>query len=190
MDGTGHPVAVERIAGVVLAGGKSQRFGRDKADEPYRGRKLIDWSVAALEPHCDTILVSGHTHPHLDTVPDSPAPGLGPLGGLAGAMRAAQARGYSHILTLPCDTPHVPDVLLTRLRMAEHGAFLPACPVIGFWPVDGAGRLEALLLDKDASHAVRAWTDIFGGEAVESDVAIANINRAEDLAGLAGDDAP
>lgn len=180
MSDAGPPIPAERIAGVVLAGGESRRFGRDKAEEFYCGRKLIDWSIAALAPHCDLILVSGHAHADHDSVADAPTPGLGPLGGLAGAMHAAAAKGYSHILTLPCDTPHVPDALLERMRRSERGAYLISCPVIGFWPVDDADRLAAHLLS-GASRAVRAWTDICGGEAVESDLAIANINHVEDI---------
>ena len=36
------------LAGVVLAGGASSRFGRDKADEIWRGSTLLDWSIAEL----------------------------------------------------------------------------------------------------------------------------------------------
>ena len=52
-------------------------------------RKLIDWSIAALAPVCGAVFVSGHAHAARESVPDRPRAGLGPLGGLAGALTAA-----------------------------------------------------------------------------------------------------
>jgi len=45
------------ITGAILAGGKSLRYGRNKAMEIFDGVRLIDRSVAALAPHCDPIFV-------------------------------------------------------------------------------------------------------------------------------------
>lgn len=45
------------ITGVILAGGKSSRFGRNKALEPFMGERLIDRSVRLMKEWCDPIFV-------------------------------------------------------------------------------------------------------------------------------------
>jgi molybdopterin-guanine dinucleotide biosynthesis protein A len=171
--------AAASTAGVVLAGGASSRFGRDKAEEIYAGRKLIDWSIAALAPVCGAVFVSGHAHATAESVPDRPRAGLGPLGGLAGALTAARDRGFARLVSLPCDTPHLPEGLLDRLCRSDGAAFVLSCPVIGIWPSAEADRLAAWLAD-DGPRAVRAWAEAIGAQAVESD-AILNINRVQDM---------
>ena len=172
------------LAGVVLAGGASSRFGRDKAGEVWRGRTLLDWSIAALAPWCGTVLVSGHTHSDCESVADRPHPGLGPLGGLAGAMAAARDRGYARILSLPCDTPLLPNGMLASLA-AQDAAFVTDCPVIGIWPTADADRLADWLAD-DRPRAVRAWTDAIGATPIDLGVPIVNINHIGDLTHLEG----
>jgi molybdopterin-guanine dinucleotide biosynthesis protein A len=170
------------IAGVVLAGGASSRFGRDKAEEIYAGRKLIDWSIAALTPFCGAVFVSGHAHPARESVPDRPRAGLGPLGGLAGALTAARDAGYERLLSLPCDTPQLPEGLLDRLCRAGGAAFALSCPVIGIWPSIDADRL-ATWLEDDRPRAVLAWAEAIGAQPIET-AAIININRVADFVRL------
>ena len=162
----------------MLAGGRSSRFGSDKAEAVFRGRKLIDWSIAALNPHCDMILVSGRDHSACRRVSDRPENGLGPLGGLAGAMQAAGAAGFTHVLSLPCDTPDVPEALLEDL-CRSNGAYAAASPVIGLWPTVDGERLEAWLAE-GRPKAVRAWAEANGYVAVASGP-ILNINRIADM---------
>lgn len=172
-----------RIAGVVLAGGQSRRFGSDKAQEIFEGRSLLDWSLAALEPHVELLLVSGRPHPRHLTVADRPAAGLGPLGGLAGALAVAHDRGFTHLLSLPCDTPRLPHGLLDALRMHPEGRFAAACPVIGFWPTRLGAGLEAHLAAGGA-RSMRAWTQTAGIAPLDWAADIPNMNVPADLAGL------
>ncbi|MBN8842609.1 MAG: molybdenum cofactor guanylyltransferase [Sphingomonadales bacterium] len=170
--------AAKRIAGVVLAGGRSERFGSDKAVALYRGRKLIDWSIAALEPHCEALLVAGHDHADHPRTSDRPTAGLGPLGGLAGAMQTARAAGFTHILSLPCDTPEVPGALLSQLCRSD-GAIVAGCPVIGLWPTDDGERLEQWLA-AGRSKSVRAWAEDRRYAAIDA-APILNINHVGDM---------
>lgn len=168
----------KRIAGVVLAGGRSSRFGSDKAIAPYRGQKLIDWSIATLQPHCATIFVSGGDHPALARADDRPGKGMGPLGGLAGSMHAAKAANFTHILSLPCDTPEVPGRLLEQLALSD-GAYVRSCPVIGIWPTCYAEGLETWLAG-GGPRGVRAWAEAHDFIAIESGP-ILNVNLVSDL---------
>jgi 2-C-methyl-D-erythritol 4-phosphate cytidylyltransferase len=43
--------------GVVVAGGGGTRFGRPKQFEMLRGRRVLDWSVAALSSACQGVVV-------------------------------------------------------------------------------------------------------------------------------------
>lgn len=172
-----------RIAGIVLAGGQSRRFGSDKAEQRYRGRKLIDWSLDALKPFAEILLVSGHAHPCHESIADRPRAGLGPLGGLAGGLHAARARGCSHLLSLPCDTPELPEGMLAALCRSDGPAYVASCPVIGLWPVDLGVPLERHLAD-GGPLAARAWAEAIGAAPLRGFDAIANINRAADLADL------
>ncbi len=172
------------IAGVVLAGGLSQRFGADKAEALYHGRPLIDWSIEALTPYCDTLLISGREHPAHASVTDRPHPGLGPLGGIAGALFVAREHGCQYVLSMPCDTPELPDNLLRALVEAGRPAYAAACPVIGLWPVLLAEALEQHLAD-GGPRSVRRWAEIAGIEAVES-APIPNVNTPAELQQLGG----
>ena len=47
----------ETIAGLILAGGKSTRFGTDKAAAPLAGRPMLQWVVDALAGVCEEIVI-------------------------------------------------------------------------------------------------------------------------------------
>ena len=175
---------IRRAAGVVLAGGQARRFGEDKAMALYRGRRLIDWSLAALEPYAELLLVSGHEHPKHLVVADLPEAGLGPLGGLAGALSIAADCGFSHLLSVPCDTPHIPPALLAELASSEEACYAESCPIIGCWPTDLAAALIAYLAN-GMPRAVRRWAAHVGATAIRGYPEIENINHAADLAALA-----
>ncbi len=167
-----------KTLGAVLAGGRSSRFGSDKALAMLDGRTLLDHAVAALRPHCDAVIVVGR-----DDVADWPRPGMGPLGGIAGALIHAADRGFDQLLTVPVDCVRLPGDLRARLESA------PACleiqPVIGLWPVTALGELRALLED-GRDLAVRAYARRIGARAVQSDFVPPNVNRVADLDRLGG----
>ena len=47
------------LTGVVLAGGKSRRLGRNKLVEPFQGEPLIVRVIKRLRPVCNEIVVVG-----------------------------------------------------------------------------------------------------------------------------------
>ena len=170
-----------RVLGAIIAGGRSSRFGSDKALATIGGRALIDRVADAVEPQVDALIVVGRTHPGLEAVPDRPAPDLGPLGGIAAALHHACAEGFTHVLTVPCDTPFVPGDLRARLAAAGPAAYLPDLPVVGLWPIDANTTLRTML-HGDGSRSVRAFADWIGAEPVTGAGEIANVNNPGGLA--------
>ena len=47
-----------RCAGIILAGGRSSRFGRDKANAPWEGCRLIDHTAARLRSVADVLIAA------------------------------------------------------------------------------------------------------------------------------------
>ena len=99
---------MRRILGAILAGGRSTRFGSDKALATLDGQALIDRVAEALAPQVDALIVVGRSHPGMTCIPDRPAPDLGPLGGIAAALHHAETHGFAQVLTVPCDAPSCP----------------------------------------------------------------------------------
>ena len=97
--------------GVVLAGGRSQRMGRDKALLEYRGVSLLAHQVGMLSAVCEQVVVSGD-YPGFDCVPDADS-GTGPL---AGQLAAAYRFQNSPLLFLAIDMPAMTPGALQLLR--------------------------------------------------------------------------
>ena len=169
-----------KTLGAVLAGGRSRRFGSDKAVAMLDGQTLLDHALAALRPHCDAVVIVGRE----GGIADWPRPDMGPLGAIAGALRHAAANGFGQVLTAPVDCVRLPADLRARLEPAS--AFLNSQPVVGLWSVAALDTLQAMLTGED-DHAVRAFARRIGARGVAVDFALTNINSAEDLARLAGD---
>lgn len=127
------------LSGLILAGGRSSRMGRDKAFLPWRdGRTLLERQVAllravgaisiqvSLRPGVKTDM-PGVTCVH-DTVPDA-----GPLAGIAAGLRAAPA---GRVMVLAVDMGGLNEQHL-RAIMALSTPERGVVPVV-------AGQLEPL----------------------------------------------
>ena len=169
------------ILGVVLAGGKSTRFGSDKALAELGGRTLIARAVDALSLWCEYVIVVGRETAPAPTLPDWPRPGMGPLAGLASALHLARDEGYQAVLSCGVDSAGLPDDLLTLLSPAP--AYLADQPVIGLWPASASPVLDALL-ESDARHSMRAFAEAIGAKPVKSASKPANINTPADLSAV------
>lgn len=167
-----------RTLGAVLAGGQSRRFGSDKALAMLDGRTLLDHTQAALNPHCDALVVVGRD----GGIADWPRPGMGPLGAFAGALDHAANHGFDQILTAPVDCVRLPDDL--RAVLAPAPAFIETQPVIGLWPVATLDTLRAML-EEASDLAVRAYARRIGARTVRSAFVPPNINSGADLDRLA-----
>lgn len=103
------------ITGVVLAGGESRRMGEDKSVMLFQQQKLIEYSLNALVPFCETIFISSNKLIHKEF----PYPQIkdefqkiGPIGGIHSALKVSKT---DYILILPCDSPMVSQDFLRFL---------------------------------------------------------------------------
>lgn len=167
------------ILGVVLAGGQSRRFGSDKAMAELDGVTLIERAVDQLSHWCDHVVVAGREAAPAPTLADWPRPNMGPLGGIAAALRLARAEGYASVLSIGVDAVGLPANLPGALSPA------PACllsqPVVGLWPV-GAAQVVAAILASEGRHSVRAFAEAISARPVQLVQEPANINTPADLA--------
>jgi molybdopterin-guanine dinucleotide biosynthesis protein A len=111
---------MERVTGIVLAGGRGSRMGGvDKGLQPLRGRPMVAWVLERIAPQVDEIVVNANQN--LDAyagfghrvVPDSLGGFAGPLAGLHAGLQAAS---HPLAVTVPCDSPFLPLDLVLRLK--------------------------------------------------------------------------
>jgi molybdopterin-guanine dinucleotide biosynthesis protein A len=117
---------VNGVLGVVLAGGRSTRMGRDKALLPFRGSTLVEGALALLRAVAAEVVIAG-SRPDLACFAPVLAdlhPGCGPLSGIEAALVYAADAGYERILCLPVDLPLLPEAFPRLLleRSALTGA--------------------------------------------------------------------
>ena len=108
------------IVGVVLVGGKSLRFGRNKALETLQGERLIDRQVRKVQTLFSEVLVITNKvedYLYLEvTVLRDVIPGLGPLGGIYTGLLFAQGRS---VFVTACDMPFLqPAVVRQMVQLA------------------------------------------------------------------------
>lgn len=117
-----NPASVQHpITTVILAGGLGTRIGGAKGQQPLHGRALIEWVLDIVSRQSDEVLINvngahdayvrfGHR-----IIADRTPGWAGPLAGLQSAMHCAR---HDWVACVPCDTPYLPDDLLTRLFAA------------------------------------------------------------------------
>jgi len=130
----------QRVSAIVLAGGRSSRFGRDKLAEPVGGRTLLQHAIETVRPFASEVLVvvapdaAPALPPDVRLVHDA-SPFEGPLAGLLAGLGAARE---SVVLVAAGDMPElqaaVVEVLLDALAAAGTEAVV----------LEDAGRLRPL----------------------------------------------
>lgn len=83
----------EPITGIVLAGGKSTRFGRDKSQAIFKGYSFLKKAIQIIEPFVQTILISSNNPHHKSygyPVVEDCIKNIGPLGGILSSLKESQ----------------------------------------------------------------------------------------------------
>ena len=169
-----------RLLGAILAGGRSRRFGSDKAIASVDGQSLMAHAVAALSPQVEAVVSCGREWPGLAMLADRPAPDLGPLGGLNAALRGACEQGYDGVLSVSVDSYPIPRDLAVRLQ-GNGPLYLDQQYLLARWPSALGTLLDAHLAA--GRRSVRSWIDTSGAIAVDAgDLVIHNLNTPDALA--------
>jgi len=113
------PAPRSAILGAVLAGGRSRRFGSDKAFVELGGESLVRRAARSLDAAAGSVVVvANDLEKYLlegVTVRRDLIPGVGPLGGLHTAVSWAAEEEFRGVLVLATDMPFVPPSLLRTL---------------------------------------------------------------------------
>lgn len=110
------------ITAAILAGGQARRMGgQDKGLIELSGKAMIEYVIAALQPQVDKIIINANRNQDIyakygmPVIADNYAGFNGPLAGMASCMKAMDTE---YMITTPCDSPFVPDDLVTRMYAA------------------------------------------------------------------------
>ncbi|MDP3490297.1 MAG: molybdenum cofactor guanylyltransferase [Phenylobacterium sp.] len=185
---------------VVLAGGAGRRMGGDKPQRLYQARALGEHALSLAASFANHVALSVRERRQAEALPPvqllfDPPEIQGPLAGIASGLAHGVAIGAAHVLTIPCDAPHLPGDLYLRLEeaLARDPAALAASasdsrqdhPTCTLWRVEAlepllryaqSGRLSlrGALAELKARQVL--WADPRGR-------LFLNMNTPEDLAG-------
>ena len=188
-----------KILGVVLAGGKSQRFGQDKSQVKLNGKILIDYILSEIiDEFRETLIVTNKPinfmrSNKISTTKDF-REGEGPLGGILSAMKWIKKNNkeYSWISTFPSDTPFFTKkelkIFYKNIKIDESKLFFIKSKetrhnIFGLWSVDLMDQLESDLLKGE--RKVELWANSIGVKTIDIDYKntnpFFNINTIKDL---------
>ena len=196
-----RPTRIEGLAGVILAGGKSSRFGSNKALALHDGRAMVQWIADRLSPLFDELLLVTN-HPESYAFLDWPMcpdryPDCGPLAGIHAALSTI---GKPGAFVCACDMPLLDPKLIRFLcgLVDDRQAVIPWLPE-GPEPLHAVYNKSALPVIEASLRAGRRKISALyeslrirkvGPEEILRIVpdytTFQNINHQHELAGLAG----
>ena len=188
------------ILGIILAGGKSSRFGEDKSIAKLGDKTLLDHTINKIENEFNEILVISNNkefnfkNNKIHVVEDCIEGQLGPLVGILTAMKwvIKNKKNYKWIASFPCDTPFFDIKLISELKIkvketSKKLIFLNSNKkrhnIFGLWSMDLIEILEKDI--KNNFRKVELWADKVGYENInineEKFDRFLNINTKKDL---------
>ena len=187
------------ILSVVLAGGKSERFGQDKSQIKLNGKLLIDYILSEIiDEFNETLIVANRPINYINSEKISKIEdykkNLGPLGGVLSAMKwiKENKKNYKWLSTFPVDTPFFKKEQLKsfyeKVDLKEGKLFFMMNKnkrhnIFGLWSLDLISQLESDL--QKGERKVELWADKIGVITVNIDLnntnSFFNINTKEDL---------
>ena len=190
---------LNKILGVVLAGGKSQRFGQDKSQAKLKGKILIDYILSEIiDEFTETLVVANEPISFMQSnkisIIKDFKEGLGPLGGILSAMKwiKENKKTYKWISSFPADTPFFSknelNIFYKNIKINESKLFFIKSKVtrhniFGLWSLDLMDQLESDLLKGE--RKVELWANSIGVSSINIGYKkldpFFNINTKEDL---------
>lgn len=135
----------EVVAGIVLAGGKSSRFGYPKAFAEKDGLPFYQFTIDAMQPFTDSIilvtsneLLTNFREQKMNmkvTTDQQEIAGLGPLAGIFSGMDEVNAEWY---LVCPIDVPFIEKQVFDLLLKHRETGSEAIVPIVN-------GRVEPLI---------------------------------------------
>ena len=188
------------ILGIILAGGKSSRFGEDKSTVKLGNKTLLDHTVNKIENEFNEILVISNNkelnfkNKKIQVIEDCIEGQLGPLVGILTAMKWVKEnkKNYRWVASFPCDTPFFDINLTNKLKLKTNNTskkliFLNSEKkrhnIFGAWSIDLIKILENDL--KKNFRKVEIWADKSGYEIININIEkfdrFLNINTKKDF---------
>ena len=188
------------ILAVVLAGGKSKRFGRDKSQVKLGNKILIDYILTEIVDYYKEILiVTNESIKYLNSdkiyLISDIKKDLGPLGGVFSAMKWVRdnKKDYKWISTFPTDTPFFKKEHLNKfykeINLEKSNLFFMKSKnkrhnIFGLWSLELYEKLESALNRGD--RKVELWANEIGVKTIDfkhenNKDPFFNINTEEEL---------
>ena len=188
------------ILAVVLAGGKSKRFGEDKNHIKLGDKTLLEHVLSKISNRFREMLIVS-THPlkikktkNINIIPDC-LNDFGPLAGVLSSMKwiKENQKPYKWIATFPSDTPFFDTSIIEEYKkkadLSEGNLFFIRSNkkrhnIFGLWSI---GLLETLEDDLIKNHyrKVEEWANKIGVKTIDIKMknydSFFNINTKEDL---------
>jgi molybdopterin-guanine dinucleotide biosynthesis protein A len=186
------------VAGLVLAGGRSVRFGGEKAVATLEGRTLLEWATERLRGVCSSVAANVRVGTEAEAVAaarglprlyDDAGDATGPLAGIKVGLAWAEGLGATLLAVSPCDAPLLPDDLYTRLLSAGGAAMAETRdgrqPLCSVWPVAALPVVRRALAGGAHPPTWQVLEGLGARKVVFDDpAAFANVNTRDDLAAL------
>jgi molybdopterin-guanine dinucleotide biosynthesis protein A len=189
------------VVGLVLAGGRSVRFGSEKAAALLGDRPLLIWAARRLQRTCTAVAANVRAGTEaeglaraegLPLLYDMPGDALGPLAGVKVGLIWAKAQGARALAVSPCDVPLLPkDVFARLINAAGSGPALAETsegdqPLCAVWPVSALEKVTEALQGGQHPATWRLLQSLGATRVRFADPRLfANVNTQADLAVIA-----
>ena len=188
------------ILAVVLAGGKSKRFGEDKNHIKLGDKTLLEHVLSKINSKFEEILiVSSHNQEikkleNVTVIPDC-FDDFGPLAGVLSSMKWVKEnqKQYKWVATFPSDTPFFETSIIEeykkRIKINDSLLYFVKSNdkrhnIFGLWSIDLLKVLEDDLLNNNF-RKVEDWANKIGVKTIDIEVKkfdpFFNINTKEDF---------
>lgn len=118
----------KNITGIILAGGKNQRMGQNKALVLWRGKRMIDWVFQAINPLCADVIISSNEilePPGKVLFVKDRYINIGPVAGIESGLHHSNSETN---IIVSCDSPLVSTEFFTYL-LDQHADFEISIPI-------------------------------------------------------------
>jgi len=188
------------ILAVVLAGGKSKRFGEDKNSVKLGSKTLLEHVLYKITNKFEEMVIVS-SHPleikktkNITVIPDC-LHDLGPLAGVLSAMKwiKQNQKSYQWIATFPSDTPFfdlsIIEEYIKKIKLNDSSLYFIKSNnkrhnIFGLWSINLLDTLEDDLI-KNNYRKVEEWANKIGVKTIDIKIEnydpFFNINTKEDL---------